>query len=125
MKKYIVRILIIALALGLGVQVLFAQVARDLFACMPCCMDDMDGSTPQSPSPNTDCCVIAAPEVANQFTLSAKIDPGQTDSNLLLVPVQIDGMVLSSPQDPLDRLGSWHSPPNLYDSPEKLSIFRI
>jgi hypothetical protein len=121
MSKLSVRILISAFALILGTQVLFGQVLCDLQTSMPCCPSNQDPAMP--PAPDTTCCVISAPETGSQFTVAPKAGPDLSD--LKIFPARAENLspcpVISHSVEFL----SWHCLQYPFDSPEKLSVFRI
>lgn len=78
---------------------------------------------PTAPATGTDCCMISAPEPASQFTVAPNV--GSDLSDLRTVPNRTENLKPSPVIPHPAEIVSWHSSQCLYDSPEKLSIFRI
>lgn len=123
MNRLSVRILITAFVLMLGTQVLFGQVLCDLQTSMPCCPSSQDSQIPPAPATGTDCCVISAPETGNHFTVDPKA--GSDLSDLKALPTREEGLdPYPAVSDSVEFI-SCYSLLCPYDSPEKLSVFRI
>lgn len=122
-RRILTKILIVAFALVIGTQVLFGQVIFDLNMCSGCCGGMAHPTSPVKSQTHHDCdCSLVAAPLSTSIVFESSVGSLNVFTGLLPA-VKLQTSSFQAFRD--DTADSWNASPPFFNTPEKLSIFRI